>query len=452
MGANYRYNQFIDAENYVSQKGEIHVIPSSSPYLIRLDEVPDKNSGMTVKIMDFLAAAIVDSAATSISVANGTWYTVGDIITIDSEQMTVSVISVNTLTVARGANSTVATTHANVSRIYIQASMEEVAASPSGRQFWPDYSTSADSDNDWNTGTILFHESDAGKIVSIDYVKTGSLAAANAPAEHPAWYYDRGDGSDGDYVPTVSTTLANGVYNFKSVYIPAGVTITTGVVDIKCLGAFIVKGVLDASGKSATGTDGYSGLTIAKGGNCQGGTITRDENGNITAANGGNGAEGTFGGVGGAGKGSLAGNLGGSGGGVTLLNIGNFAVSLKYILEHKLPFGGGGGGAVGGKIGGDYSYQPTGGPSGGGSIYITAKSINNVGSILANGGNGGYVFSDNGKASGGGGGGGIAAVADTIVNTGTITATGGTSIGSKGSNNGAAGSDGVVYLKELGVA
>jgi hypothetical protein len=452
MGANYRYNQFADAENYVSQKGEIHVIPSSSPYTVKLNEVPDKDSGMTIKIMDFLVAAIVDSAATSITVANGAWYTVGDIITIDSEQMTVSAISSNTLTVTRGTNSTVATTHVIATKIYIESSMTEVAASPSERQFWPDYSTGADGDTNWNTGTILFNDADAGKIISINYMKTGSLAVINNPSEYPAWFTDRGDGSDGDYVPTESTTLANGVYNFKSVYIAAGITITTGVVDIKCQGAIIINGTLTASGMSATGTGGYSGLTIAKGGSCQGGTITRDENGNITAANGGNGAEGTFGGVGGAGKSGSAGNLGGSGGGVTLLNLGNFAVSLKYMLEHKLPFGGGGGGAVGGKTGGDYSYQPTGGPSGGGSIYITAKSINNAGSILANGGNGGHVFSDNGYASGGGGGGGIAAVADTIVNTGTITATGGTSIGSKSSNNGAAGSDGIVYLKELGVA
>jgi len=54
--------------------------------------------------------------------------------------------------------------------------MAEVEATPASGQFQADYSTGADGQSDWNTGTIQFNSADAGKTVAITYVGTGSLA------------------------------------------------------------------------------------------------------------------------------------------------------------------------------------------------------------------------------------------------------------------------------------
>ena len=51
----------------------------------------------------------------------------------------------------------------------------EVSAAPAAGEFWPDYSTKADNDDSWNTGTILFNAADAGKTVVVSYVGTGTL-------------------------------------------------------------------------------------------------------------------------------------------------------------------------------------------------------------------------------------------------------------------------------------
>lgn len=56
---------------------------------------------------------------------------------------------------------------------------EEVSSAPAARQFWPDYSTGADGDDSWNTGTILFNAADAGKEVVVAYKGTGTLVWAN---------------------------------------------------------------------------------------------------------------------------------------------------------------------------------------------------------------------------------------------------------------------------------
>ena len=90
-------------------KTERHVIPLTSPYVIMLNEIPQKNSPSTMGVKQ-------------ISAASGTSITYG-------------------------------TTFA------------EVAATPTAGQFWPDYSTNADSDKYWNTGNLLFNSADAGKLL-----------------------------------------------------------------------------------------------------------------------------------------------------------------------------------------------------------------------------------------------------------------------------------------------
>lgn len=64
---------------------------------------------------------------------------------------------------------------------------QEVAASPAQGQFWPDYSTNADGNERWNTGTILFNSADAGRIVSVTYQATGSIVWADAANAYYFW-------------------------------------------------------------------------------------------------------------------------------------------------------------------------------------------------------------------------------------------------------------------------
>lgn len=56
---------------------------------------------------------------------------------------------------------------------------EEVAAYPAAGQYWPDYSTNADGNPQWNTGTILFNSADAGKNVLVTYKATGTVVWAD---------------------------------------------------------------------------------------------------------------------------------------------------------------------------------------------------------------------------------------------------------------------------------
>lgn len=109
----YRYNPFSDALEPVPITGETHIIPSNSPYTIRLKEVPVKDSPSTV-----------------------------------------------TLTIAGVAG-------------------VEVAAEPAAGQFRCDYTTSADSDDNWNTGLIQFNAADAGKTVVAAYNGMGTLVSAD---------------------------------------------------------------------------------------------------------------------------------------------------------------------------------------------------------------------------------------------------------------------------------
>ena len=112
MPSDYRYDPFNNIAEPVPITGETHIIPSNSPYTIRLKEVPVKDSPSTVSL-----------------------------------------------------------TIAGVSAV-------EVAAEPAAGQFRCDYTTSADSDDNWNTGLIQFNAADAGKTVVAAYNGMGSLVSA----------------------------------------------------------------------------------------------------------------------------------------------------------------------------------------------------------------------------------------------------------------------------------
>jgi len=78
----------------------------------RVDTTPDTDSTSD------LTAAITSTSATSISVQQGTDFEVNQNVKIGSEEMTVTNIASNTLTVVRGVNGTTATTHNNNLNLY----------------------------------------------------------------------------------------------------------------------------------------------------------------------------------------------------------------------------------------------------------------------------------------------------------------------------------------------
>lgn len=371
----YRHDPFSDVSTAATFT-ERHIIPSVSPYVINLNEIPQKNSPST---------------------------------------MTVKAI-----------------TNVNGSTVTYGSTFAEVAANPSSNEFLPDYNTGADGDENWNTGKLLFNSSNAGQLVEIRYTATGTLAGVKSN-RYPAWWLDRGDSSDGDFVPTGDTTIS-GVKQYRSVVIRSGVTVTiSGYAIIKCQGVFINHGTITATGQGAHGGSG--------------GYYAEDDEGKHYPSAAGAGAS-AIGGVGGAG-GSNHG-VAGAGGGCTAFNVplnGPSVIELTMSLRGFSFGAGGGGGGCGTGVG----FRRSGGDGGrgGGAIAIVSTSIYNSGIIAANGADGYSTGNEYGSGGGGGGGGMVAVIADTIMNYGSVTAAGGA--GGSGRTSGAAGGTGIVFIKELGV-
>ena len=345
-----RVNPFNNATNYVNLT-ERHIVPSVSPFVVRLNEVPEKQdpSNMQMYYVDDTTGQTTETALT------------------------------------------------------------EVAATPGAGEFRPDYSTNAFDDTSWNTGLIEFSSSDAGKIIEVSYTATGTLAGVKTN-RYPAWWLDRGDGSDGDFMPDADTNIG-GEKNYQNVFIKKGVTVTVSPhALIKCNGVFINKGTITAKGQGAPGG-----------------------NSNSSGSNGMSNGNGRAG----ASDGHDAGGAGGSGNyWLGFTGVEGYTEAIVMALKGYCYGAGGGGGRYGGK-----------GGNGGGSLTIVAKSMFNTGSINANGGDGA-----NGGAYGGGGGGGaggsVVVVADCIINNGTIESAGGAGGGGKVSAG--AGESGFVLVKELG--
>lgn len=351
-----RVNPFNNATNYVNLT-ERHIVPSVSPFVVRLNEVPEKQdpSNMQMYYVDDTTGQTTETALT------------------------------------------------------------EVAATPGAGEFRPDYSTNAFDDTSWNTGLIEFSSADAGKIIEVSYTATGTLAGVKTN-RYPAWWLDRGDGSDGDFAPESNVTIS-GLKQYKSVFIKAGVTITIETcAKIMCQSTFVNYGTITANGRGAA----------AGGGGRWNGSNNGEAGSAGTISNGGSG------GNNGSGK-------GGAGGAATASNI-TIGSNLAQIIVNnfsEICIGGGGGGGAG------YNSGATGGSGGkgGGEITIICKNLKNTGSITANGANG--TSGNNGGRGGGGGGGCVRVVAERIIEQGSTTANGGSGAASGGA--------GVVFVKELGV-
>lgn len=358
--SNIRINPFTGtggATNYV-ELTEKHIVPANSPYVIRLNEVPEKQDPSNIKMV------YVDSATGA-------------------------------------ATSTTLT---------------EVAATPGQGEFRMDYTTNAMDDKTWNTGLVEFSAADAGKIIQITYTGTGILAAVNSN-HWPSWYTDRGDGSDGDFVPIENTTIS-GVKNYKSVFIKSGITVTcSNNTWIKCQNIFINNGIINV-----LPSGGFGGTPPR--------LLLNDD---LASGNAGESGTCSTGGSGGANSGDNR-PVVGAGGGIIL--------TTDYLNAY------GAGGGSGLMYGPSAIWKDTKsgvGGRGGGRIIITAKNISNN-SIYAKGGTGTAGISGGVTAGGGGGGGFIGLIADAISKNGNLDVSGGL-----GGSGAAKGSGGITLIKELGV-
>ena len=111
--SNYRYDAYSDIPSNITLT-ERHLIPAISPYIVTLNEVPVKSAPSTtvVKYINDIPAGVPAYGDTLV----------------------------------------------------------EVSATPVAGQYYPDYHTNADSNENWNTGQILFAAADAGRTIEVTYL------------------------------------------------------------------------------------------------------------------------------------------------------------------------------------------------------------------------------------------------------------------------------------------
>lgn len=303
-----------------------------------------------------------------------------------------------------------------------------------------------------------------GKMASNIFILIISLvisSAANAA-------FDSGStGADGAFSPTSNTVLQipdNGIFNFTTVNIPTGVTVTftknplNTPITILATGNIAIAGTINLNGGNASyivaGVGGPGGFDGGLGG---------------VAYKDGRRGEGPGGGGGGSVKtsydraagGGAGGGFGTNGAGGGSYNYAGTAAGgpggTAYGNERILPMIGGSGGGGGG---GTTTYIGGGGGGGGGAIVIASSgTITISGAISANGGNGNNGEGSNCDASsfycGGGGGAGsggsIRLIANTISGNGNLSANGGNGGAGYSSADGGAGGAGRIRFEATNI-
>ncbi len=255
-------------------------------------------------------------------------------------------------------------------------------------------------------------------------------------------------GADGAFAPAADTTLQlppGGTFNFTTVTIPAGVTVTFAKnaantpVTILATGDVTINGTL-----SVNGTNG--GPSLASLPNPQ---VGQGGPGGYNGGAGGNpGAVNVTAGLGGAGLGIGSGGGGGTGQGCSSFGYSGCGGTFPTTIPALLPMlGGSGGGGGGGRVTGVGNSGGAGGGGAGSIIIASSGTITVGGSLTANGGLGGSGLPDS-YGGGGGSGGGIRLVANTIAGSGSLAVTGGTG-GPAWSGGGGNGGNGIVRLESF---
>ena len=261
-------------------------------------------------------------------------------------------------------------------------------------------------------------------------------------------------GADGAFNPTVNTEVQvppSGVFNFTSVDIPNGITVTfrsnatnTPVVML-VQGDANVAGTVQLNGAASpsTGHSGDGNITDdgdpGRGGpggfdGGRGGQAPRGSAGRGLGPGGGEGGhyvpDSTWGGVtctyglgAGGGYASVGGSVTSGGGGYfpEAIAVGGSTYGVSTVLP--LIGGSGGGGGTGGP-----SFAGSGGGGGGGALLIAASgAVTLSGVILADGANAGDddTGQNNGAAGGGGSGGAVRIIASRLQGAGKVFARGG---------------------------
>lgn len=293
----------------------------------------------------------------------------------------------------------------------------------------------------------------------------------------PVFAFNSGStGADGAFSPTVTTTVQlppSGIFNYTTVNIPSGVTVTytknttnTPVVilgsgNVTIAGAITLSGTkatdVGAAGDGNLGDDGIPGVGAPGGfdggrGGPMGGAPARGGDG-FGPGGGLGGILGTANvGCGGTvAMGGGGGGFGGGGGNATAYlntNLANAIGGPAYGASQLLPLIGGSGGGGGSGNGG---FGGSGGGGGGGAILIASSgTLNITGTITANGGASGIASGVGVGATGGGGSGGaIRLMATTIAGNGALNAVGSGANGNTNSScyNGGGGGTGRIRLE-----
>ena len=280
--------------------------------------------------------------------------------------------------------------------------------------------------------------------------------------------YDSGStGVDGEFHPQVDTQVQlppDGIFNYTTVTIPAGVTVTfaknTRNTPVTWLvsGDVSIGGVINLDGRGSTPTGTAGDGNIADDG-------IPGEGGPGGFAGGVGGRPGINGGRGGHGLGPGGGTpgfvgsgnsfCGGIGGGFrrsstsfpAFSSCRQSSINTAYSSPELLPLigGSGGGGGLAGSI-----FAGSGGGGGGGAILIAASgTVTHTGAIVARGGRSSPLASSNNASLGGSGSGGaIRVVATTIAGNGGINAQGGDRVSAfGGTREGYQGSEGFIRLE-----
>ncbi|MGH7313497.1 MAG: hypothetical protein ACREJV_10010 [Candidatus Rokuibacteriota bacterium] len=289
------------------------------------------------------------------------------------------------------------------------------------------------------------------------------IASAAGPPAFAQSFNSGSTGADGAFSPAANTTLTvppDGVFNFTTINIPAGVVVTftrnvaNTPVTLLASGNVTIAGTINIAGATG-GSPAFSTTVGGNGG--RGGPGGFDGGAGATgfiSVTGGSGlgpgggagstavaANHVVPGAGGAGH-LTAGATGLQGGGQGTVGAGGGLYGTASLLPVVGGSGGGGGGAVAGRTGG-------GGGGGGGALVIASSgtiTMSGSGSILAQGGNALSTLNQGGIGNAGGGSGGsVRLVATSITGTGTINVAGGG--GGGGIAGGGAGSAGRVRVE-----
>ena len=267
-------------------------------------------------------------------------------------------------------------------------------------------------------------------------------------------------GADGAFNPTTNTTLAlppNGIFNFTTITIPAGVTLrfarnaANTPVTILASGNVTIAGTIDVSGSpGGGGLVGGTSLASNAGAGGPGGFDGGTGANGIVSTTGGSGL-GPGGGAGGltASNGVGAGGGGGgfamSGGTAPAGTTGGGTYGTPTLIP---PVGGSGGGGAGAPFG----FTGGGGGGGGGALLIASSgTIAFTGSITAIGGKGGNAITNGSTiavgAGAGGSGGAVRLVANTITGSGGSISVAGGGGGTAPSMSNAAGSGSIGRIR-----